>query len=754
MSGKGIILAGIIAAIAVAAAPPARARRGDGWHASNEWQHGRLQAYHAHRRVLHVDIDDAAASRCDFMDAAVCLYPFPDDYFTRADADADTATGRRVNIAQASMPANLEGVRADPTDWNRADGFSPGSAIVVRIPGLDTPAAYAANDFVAANQLGDDGRPNSPVVVLDTTTGRRWPVWEELDRSRSIEVVNGEPTQSGAPPSPGDTALIIRPAVNFREGHRYIVALRDLVGADGRRLQAPLLFRVYRDRIRTDDPVVEARRPHMEQLLETLQRNGIPRRHLYLAWDFTVASEHSLAGRMLSIRDRAFVALGDDDLSDLRVEGDSPSFTITSVTDFAPCGSSGCQAGENDATIRRVEGTLTVPCYLDQSGCPPGAGFSFAPGSDEPERIPGNVYHAGFICNIPRSAVVTDAAGQVTGVHPARATLYGHGLFGSDGEVNNDYLATQGDRNDIMFCATNWIGMSAQDVPNAVAGLMNIGHWSTVVDRAQQGMLDFLYLARAMIHPQGFSASDAFRFGGQSVIDTRRAFYDGNSQGGIMGGSLTAVAPDFTRAVLGVTGMNYSTLIRRSADGGPYLYYLYSSYPDRLRTPLVLDLMQMLWDRGEADGYAWHMTGDPLPDTPRHKVLMQIGYGDHQVTNWSAEVEARTIGAAVRTPILDPGRSNEDHPFWGIDRIWRYPYRGNALFVWDTGPVRQVDGTTVGTAPPPVENVPDSAGRDPHEAPRRTLTAQQQASAFLRIGGVVIDPCGAHPCYAGDWTGP
>ena len=66
-----------------------------------------------------------------------------------------------------------------------------------------------------------------------------------------------------------------------------------------------------------------------------------------------------------------------------------------------------------------------------------------------------------------------------------------------------------------------------------------------------------------MIHPQGFSASPAFQVGAaHGVIDTRALFYDGNSQGGIMGGALTAVAPDFTRAVLGVPGMNYSTLLR------------------------------------------------------------------------------------------------------------------------------------------------------------------------------------------------
>ena len=57
-------------------------------------------------------------------------------------------------------------------------------------------------------------------------------------------------------------------------------------------------------------------------------------------------------------------------------------------------------------------------------------------------------------------------------------------------------------------------------------------------------------------------------------------------------------------------------------------------------------MMQMLWDRGEPDGYAERMTSDPLPDTPAHQVLMDVAFGDHQVTDYQADVEARTVGAA------------------------------------------------------------------------------------------------------------
>ena len=60
--------------------------------------------------------------------------------------------------------------------------------------------------------------------------------------------------------------------------------------------------------------------------------------------------------------------------------------------------------------------------------------------------------------------------------------------------------------------------------------------------------------------------------------------------------------------------------------------------------------MQMLWDRSEMDGYANHITSDPLEDTPVHQVLLDEAFGDHQVANIATENEARTIGAEVHRP--------------------------------------------------------------------------------------------------------
>ena len=387
-----------------------------------------------------------------------------------------------------------------------------------------------------------------------------------------------------------------------------------------------------------------------------------------------------------------------------------------------------------------MDGRFTVPCYLNAVGCPPGSRMVFVPGSSVPQPIPGNTMLANFTCLIPRVAV------DGPQVVPARPSLYGHGLLGSASEVTAGNVKAMANEHNFVFCATDWAGMSTTDLPNIGTILADLSNFPSLPDRAQQGFVNFLYLGRLMIHSSGFSNDAAFQFvkGGvpEPVIDTQRLFYDGNSQGGIMGGSLAALAPDYDRAVLGVPGMNYSTLLRRSVDFSQYAQILYPNYPNELERPLILSLIQMLWDRGEANGYAQHMTDDPLPNTPAHHVMLHEAFGDHQVANVTTEVEARTIGASIRTPVLDPGRHSDRNPYFGIPPIDSFPFDGSAYVVWDSG-----------SPTPPTQNVPPAAGADPHSHPRSTAIARLQKSEFLRVDGKVVDTCGPRPCYANGYQG-
>jgi hypothetical protein len=202
--------------------------------------------------------------------------------------------------------------------------------------------------------------------------------------------------------------------------------------------------------------------------------------------------------------------------------------------------------------------------------------------------------------------------------------------------------------------------------------------------------------------------------------------------------------------VLGVPAMNYSTLLRRSVDFDTYAHGeieglslpigLYQNYPEEIERPLLLSLMQLLWDRGEANGFAQHMTTDPLENTPEHKVLLHPAVGDHQVANVAADVEARTIGACARRPAFDPGRSFDVEPLWGIRHFGDPKCHGSGIVYWDTGPGN--------TTPSPQKEIPNRAGKDPHSAPRSSKAARAQKSAFLRIGGSIPDVCGGKPCHA------
>ncbi|HEY4869250.1 MAG TPA: hypothetical protein VII79_04510 [Candidatus Dormibacteraeota bacterium] len=274
-------------------------------------------------------------------------------------------------------------------------------------------------------------------------------------------------------------------------------------------------------------------------------------------------------------------------------------------------------------------------------------------------------------------------------------------------------------------------------------------------------MLDELYLGRAMVSPSGFTTNAAFHQDGTlaspSVLNIGHLYYNGNSQGGIMGGALTAVSPDFTRASLGVPAMNYSVLLPRSVDFDQFAAFLYPSYPDEESRPLIFDLMQLLWDRGEPDGYAARMTSNPLPDTPAHQVLLDVAFGDHQVTDYQAEVEARTIGARAHRPVLYKDRWPSGQPLWGVSAIKPYPYTGSAIYFWDGGPIRESSpgsGQFVGTEPPPFENLPNRSGQDPHGLPRATAAEQQLVSDFFAGAVQTRDRCNNGPCFSGSFTGP
>ena len=144
---------------------------------------------------------------------------------------------------------NVGGKPIDPHRLQPLRRLQPRQPIITRVPGLDARRARpdrrrAGHRLGAATPARDQ-----PIVVIDAVpagAGRSFPSSTRTASSRTAD-------------------LLIRPAVNFREGHRYIVALRGLRDDAG----APNPGAVRRSALprppAIDHPAVSARRPHMER---------------------------------------------------------------------------------------------------------------------------------------------------------------------------------------------------------------------------------------------------------------------------------------------------------------------------------------------------------------------------------------------------------------------------------------------------------------------------------------------------------
>ena len=745
---------------------------------------------------------DATARGCDVLDAAHCLYPFPSDWFTEAapagspQSVAKGGTGRRVAFQRLAMPQNAYGRRVDPTEWNRNDGFSVGQLIVTYVPGLDVPLTYGA----PAAELGPaDVRkslaPNAPVVLLrvdEDATGKvigaaRHLSWAEPDANADVLVQSGE--DNGGliimRQTPAPVALLIRPAVNFTEGKRYVAVLRNLKNHTGAPIRAATAFRVCRDRLPTLLPTIQQRCAQLEQkVFPALAKAGIARdASLYLAWDFTVASTNNQVGRLRAMRDEAFATLAPPLVPTdctLHVDGNgcaAPGFTVDTVLE-----GDDVEAG----IFRQIQGTITVPSFVvpvdpspledpvvqqgmnqiqsqlpesfaalfeatgigQGASAPPNRLFYDPTDAVNPNDPQGAPYGDGlpdsvgtmttrYMCQIPDVALTRG---------PAKAGIYGHGLLDSRVAITYDGVDDLSREHNYMFCAVDWFGFATGDLPNVASTLIDLSFFPVVPDAGQQGILNFAFLARLLRHPNGFASNPAFQdAGGAPLFDRSAVYYDGNSQGGILGGAVIAISKDVQRGILGSLGANYSLLLRRSQDFDLYSVPLYVSYPDALDRNFLFSLIQMLWDRGENNGYAAHLTNTAALGGPPNTVLLHSMFGDHEVTMWSADIMARTMGIPANYDMVErtglrlgqADRHPDLFPGFGLAHLdFTNPAQasGSGLIQWD--------GYTLSdaTAIPPVADVPNRIGRNPHDDSAKHSDGRCHKALFLRPNGQITDP--------------
>ena len=84
-------------------------------------------------------------------------------------------------------------------------------------------------------------------------------------------------------------------------------------------------------------------------------------------------------------------------------------------------------------------------------------------------------------------------------ISPPLLLQYGHGLFGSQKEVETGYLKAQANARGYILFACDWWGMSEYDVP-AIVEVINLdpSRFNIVPDRLTQAMVNAQVLMRLM----------------------------------------------------------------------------------------------------------------------------------------------------------------------------------------------------------------------------------------------------------------
>ena len=417
-----------------------------------------------------------------------------------------------------------------------------------------------------------------PIVVIDATTGRRHPYWAELERWA---------------PDDAHRLLFVRPAKSFRGGHRYIVAIRNVVDSAGRPIQPSDVFRG--DRLDTGIDAID--RPALPTWTTCSTVFGGPG-SVVTDWCWPGISPfpgENLSERLLAMRDDAFGQLGRA-VSRFTVTGNVPSTRAN--------------------LAREVSGTFEVPNYLTGSG-EPGAVLNNGNGPDSsPIPVRNGTYTARFICTIPTSAIGPDGGANLT-----RMMLYGHGLLGSAREALG--ASSRYARYHQHHDGDRWIGMSEEDIGVVLQALGDMSAFRSIPDRLQQSMLNFLFLGRLMKHPDGFSSDPALQAAdGTPLLDQRNLTFNGVSQGGIR-----------RCAHLRRPGLD-AVVPRRACDE-----LLDAARPERRLRPLQPCVRPQLSRLGrpparhpagpdavgpgrDRNGYVQHLTDNPYRRTPAHRVML------------------------------------------------------------------------------------------------------------------------------------
>ncbi|MFO0570847.1 MAG: hypothetical protein U0263_34740 [Polyangiaceae bacterium] len=640
---------------------------------------------------------------CDPMVPEFCALPFPSNVYLDDDPSGRNPSGKSVRFGATTLPKPAKSdLPCSPELLYDHDGFSPSQAPMTYL------ARAALGDSATPFDIGRSLEDDSPTVLLDADTLERVPHWVDIDAN----TADGDELDR--------RLFMLRPAMRLKNATRYIVAIRHIDDLDGKPIAPSPVFRALRDGKELESPTqaerwtVYARRALYKDIFAKLAAAGVDRSDLQVAWDFTTATGENITQPVLSMRDKALAVVGEE----------GPTFVVKSVTEYP-------DVSQSPDLLRRIELVMKVPLFLTQ------ASTSFDENQaldrlnvdEKGELVQNGSMDLDVLVLVPRSV----QSGKKHGL-----LQNGHGLFGDRFEGADGFLAKTANAYGWVVFATNLFGFDGESTALAAQGLLGrCEALKSFPERQVQGMVNQLLAMRMMlgrVAKSGIKDSTGALVLDPAWIDASLRAYRGDSQGGIMGATYMALSTDVTRGLLGEPGMSYNLMLPRSVDFLKYSLLMNTGFGfDPVANQLVLGMIQMSWDRTEPSGFATHVESDPFPGTPAHHVLLHVARGDHQVTNFSAHLMARAIGAVqlasddAAKPVWEDlyGIGQESAPLEGKSALVEYEF---------------------GLAPNPTINKANTDGCDPHDRVRLLTPSFAQQDEFFRTGRIAWHCQGACNC--------
>lgn len=622
-----------------------------------------------------------------------CLLPYPSDFFR--EPDPSLPGGHRVETRGAAKLVTAGGESADVADWRPIDGFSRVPSIVALIgQPISSERLVDLTDPPESSLV-----PSSATLLIRADSGETVPHFVDLDPLAT---------------SPDRQAIILHPLVGLEEATRYVVAFHGLEGPSGERIYAPEGFRRLRDREADGDPSLRSLITHYEDaIFPVIERAGVPRPDMVLAWDFTTGSDVYVHDDMLRVRELVLE----------EIAARPPAVEIEKVVEYDD---------DRLGLWRTIHGSVRGPRVLesDEEEAP------LARDGDGRVRLNGTI-SVPFIAQVPIS-IRDDFS-------PARAIAYGHGFFGNRREVEKSPPIHIANRLHAVVFAIDWWGMRDVDRIQVIDALVTRpSHTLAFGDGVHQSMANWLTMTAAirdaltrepsLARPgdpgdPGVAGAPDGRTSNRSALiyDPEQLSFLGVSQGHILGGVQAAINPTIDRICLNVGGAGFTQIMFRARPFLPFYTLLEYPLPDPLDRQKFAATLQRHFDRFDPASYAPLVLKEKLPDSPPDRqILLQIGLGDTEVPNIAAFLHARLLGIGITSPSPLEVFGLRPHPGG---------QSGSALTLFDFG----LDTSFSRRADP---NIGEN---EAHEGVRLLDSAMIQLDAFFRRGGTIRHPCDG-PC--------